>query len=125
VQDYTIEFRKMAIMLGISPKNLDVLFKYFGGIQRHLHEKVMLFNPKSVDEPCVQEQYLENIGLKEEKLSGSKQKEKQKASKEGKKKQQGGKIRRKHPQHTSANILATTTTLMVIQRKNPRICTYI
>jgi hypothetical protein len=30
VQEYTTEFRKMAIMLGISPKNPNVLLKYLG-----------------------------------------------------------------------------------------------
>jgi hypothetical protein len=30
VQEYTIEFKKMAIMLGISPKNPYVLLKYLG-----------------------------------------------------------------------------------------------
>ena len=36
VQEYTIEFRKMAIMLGISPKIPDVLLKYLGGLHSHL-----------------------------------------------------------------------------------------
>jgi hypothetical protein len=36
VQEYTTEFRKMAIMLGISPKNPDVLLKYLGGLHSHL-----------------------------------------------------------------------------------------
>ena len=54
VQEYTIEFRKMAIMLHISPKNPNVLLKYLGGLQRHLREQVMFFKPKSVDEACVQ-----------------------------------------------------------------------
>jgi hypothetical protein len=51
----------------------------------------MLFKPRTVDEACVQAQYLENIGHKKGKPSGSKQKEHQEASKEGKKKWKGGK----------------------------------
>ena len=91
MQGYTTEFRKMAIMLGISPKNPDVLLKYLGGLHHHLREQVMLFKPKMVDEACVQAQYLENIGLKGAQSNGLKKKEKQDASKEGKKKKKGGK----------------------------------
>jgi hypothetical protein len=36
VHEYTTEFRKMAIMLGISPKNPYVLLKYLGGLHSHL-----------------------------------------------------------------------------------------
>lgn len=73
----------MTIMLGIYPMNLYVL-KYLGVLNRHLQNQVILFNPRSVDEACVQAQYLEKIGLKKGKSSGSKQKEQQDASKEGK-----------------------------------------
>ena len=52
--EYTTKFRKIDIMLGISPKNPDVLLKYLGGLHHHLFEKVMLFKPKKVDEACVQ-----------------------------------------------------------------------
>ncbi len=38
VQEYTTKFRKMAIILGISPKNPYVLLKYLGGLHHHLHE---------------------------------------------------------------------------------------
>ena len=89
MQEYTTEFKKMAIMLGIPPKNPDVLLKYLGGLHCHLHEQIMLFKPKSVDETCVQAQYLGNIRLKRVQSSGSKQKEQQDASKDGKKKKKG------------------------------------
>jgi len=82
----TTEFRKMTIMLGISPKNPDVLLKYLGGLHLHLREKVMLFKPKTMDEACVQAQYLENICLKRAQSSGLKQKEQQETYKEWKKK---------------------------------------
>jgi hypothetical protein len=36
IQEYTTEFRKMAIMLGISPKNPYVLLKYLGGLRSHI-----------------------------------------------------------------------------------------
>jgi hypothetical protein len=54
VQEYTIEFRKMVNVLGISPKNPDVLLKYLGDLQSHLRKQVMLFKPRTVDEACVQ-----------------------------------------------------------------------
>jgi hypothetical protein len=54
VQEYTTEFKKMAIMLGISTKNPDVLLKYLGGLHNHLQKQVMLFNPMAIGEACVQ-----------------------------------------------------------------------
>lgn len=50
MQEYTIEFIKLAIMLGTSPKNPNILLKYLGGLHCHLWDKVMLFKPKSIDE---------------------------------------------------------------------------
>jgi hypothetical protein len=87
--EYTNKFRKMNIILGISPKNLDVLLKYLGDLKSYLCNKVILFNPKRVDEASVQEQYMKNICHKKGKPSGSKQKEHQDASKEGNKKWKG------------------------------------
>jgi hypothetical protein len=74
VQEYTTKFRKMVIMLGISPKNPNVPLKYMGGLHSNFLNQVMLFKQRSFDENCVQEKYLENIGHKKEKPSGSKQK---------------------------------------------------
>jgi hypothetical protein len=54
VLDYTIKFRKMAIMLGISPKNKNVLLKYLGGLPSHLRNQVILFKPRTVDDASVQ-----------------------------------------------------------------------
>lgn len=85
MHEYTTKLRKIAIMFGISSKNPNVLLKYLGGLHLHLCEQMMLFNPKSVDEACVQTQYLENIGLERAQSIGSKQKEQHDASKEGKK----------------------------------------
>jgi hypothetical protein len=44
---------------------------------------VILFKPRTIDEACVQAQYLENIGDKKGHPSGSKHKYHQDASKEG------------------------------------------
>jgi hypothetical protein len=74
----------MAIMLGISPKN-PIVLKYLGGLHNHLRKQVMLFIPRKLDDACIQTQYLENIGQKNEKPSGSKKKEHQETSKKGRK----------------------------------------
>jgi hypothetical protein len=82
----------------------------------------MLFKPRTMDEACVQAQYLENIGQKKGNPSGSKKKEHQEASKEGKKKWKGGKrIRRHQPLHISERIpttIAIIATLMATLRKS-------
>ena len=62
----------MVILLGISPKNLNLLGNYMGALQSHLWKKVILFKIKIVDKACVQAQYLENIGYKKGWTSGSK-----------------------------------------------------
>jgi hypothetical protein len=54
----------MTIMLGISPKNPNLLLEYLGGLNNHLRKQVILFKPRTVDEACVHVQYLENIGQK-------------------------------------------------------------
>lgn len=53
MQEYTIKFKNMAIMLGISTKNQNVLLKYLAGLHHHLDEQLMLFKPKLVDEEFV------------------------------------------------------------------------
>jgi hypothetical protein len=83
----------MAIILDISPKNLDVFLNYMGGLHSHLRNHMMFFKPRKLDDSCVQEQYLENIGQKKGHPSGSKQKDHQEASKEGKKKCKEGKYK--------------------------------
>ena len=53
VQEYTKEFRKMAIILGISPKNPDALLKHLEDLHYHMREQVTFFKPKLMDEGCV------------------------------------------------------------------------
>jgi hypothetical protein len=81
-------------MLGISLKNSDIIFKYLGSLHSHLRNKVMIFNPRKLDEACVQTRYLENIDQKKEHPSGSKKKDHPGDSKEGKKKWKGGKYKK-------------------------------
>jgi hypothetical protein len=71
VQEYTIESRKIMFMLGIYPKNIVVLLKCLGGLCSHLHKQAILFKPRIFYEACVQSKYLENIGYKKGKQSGS------------------------------------------------------
>jgi len=47
----------MAIMLGISFKNLDVLLKYLGGLHYRL-KKLMILKPRKVNDYFVKEQHL-------------------------------------------------------------------
>ena len=61
MQEFTAKLKNMDNMLGFSPKNLDVVPKYLWDIQIHLQNKVMIFNPSTIDKACVQAQYLENI----------------------------------------------------------------
>jgi hypothetical protein len=53
VQEHTNEFRKMMIMLGISPKNLEILLKYLGILHNQVWKQVMLLKPRTIDKGCV------------------------------------------------------------------------
>jgi hypothetical protein len=81
----------MSIILGISHKNPDVLLEHIRGLHFHIKKQVILFKTMKMDEACVHEQYLENIGQKNGNPSGSKQKEHHKDSKERKNKCKWGK----------------------------------
>ena len=105
-------------MLGISPKNPDVLLKYLGGLHHHLREASDVVQAQNSGQACVQAQYLENIGLEKSAIKWIEAEGEKDASKEGKKKKKGEKIKRWQPQHTSAKIPATTTTLMAIQKRS-------
>jgi len=54
--------QEILIMLGISPKNLDVVCKYLWDLHKNLHKQVMIFKHRTIYKACVQTQYLENIG---------------------------------------------------------------
>ena len=62
VQEYTMEFRKQATLLGASLKDSQTLMKYIGGLHIHLLRTIMLFNPNNIDQVCVPAQYLEDDG---------------------------------------------------------------
>ena len=85
VQEYTQEFRKRALLLGVNLNSQDTLLKYIGGLHSYLKHTILLFNPKNLDEVCVQATHLEARGknIQEE---GSKKK-----PFKGKGKEKGGK----------------------------------
>ena len=72
-------------MLDIYTKKREVLIKYFGCLNRHLWRKVTLLKPMTINEACVQAQYMENMGMTKGQPSGSKKKGNQYGSKEKKK----------------------------------------
>ena len=59
VQEYTQEFRKRAMILGVSLYTQDTLLKYIGGLQEYLKYTILIFNPTNIDEVSVQAIHLE------------------------------------------------------------------
>ena len=62
VQGYTQEFRKKAMILGISLDSLETLLKYIGGLHSYMRHTILMFNPTSIDEVSVQATHLEDRG---------------------------------------------------------------
>jgi hypothetical protein len=62
VQDYTQEFRRRALLLGVDLQSQDTLLKYIGGLHSYLKHTILMFNPTSLDEVCVQATHLEARG---------------------------------------------------------------
>jgi hypothetical protein len=59
VQEYTNEFRKMALMLNIPLHTQETLMKYIGGLPAHIRNIVFMFGPTNLDEVYVQATYIE------------------------------------------------------------------
>jgi hypothetical protein len=59
VQEYTNEFRKMALMLNITLHTQETLMKYIGGLPAHIRNIVFMFGPTNLDEIFVQATYIE------------------------------------------------------------------
>jgi len=73
--------------MGENPKNLNVVIKYLGGVHNDVR-KVILFEPNTVDEPCVQGQCI--VSQKQKgKLIGLRQWEQHGDSNKAKKKRKG------------------------------------
>ena len=54
VQEYTQEFTKKALMLGVDLQSQDTLLKiYIGGFHACLRHTILMFSPTNLDEVCV------------------------------------------------------------------------
>ena len=62
VQGYTQEFRKRALILGISLDSPETLLKYIGGLHSYMRHTILMFNPTSIDEVSIQATHLEARG---------------------------------------------------------------
>ena len=62
VQGYIQEFRKRALILGISLDSPETLLKYIGGLHSYMRHTILMFNPTSIDEVSVQVTHLEARG---------------------------------------------------------------
>ena len=62
VQDYTHEFRRRALILGINLYSQENLLKYAGALHSYLRHTVIMFNPTNIYEVCVEATNLEAIG---------------------------------------------------------------
>ena len=58
VQFYTQEFRRRALLLGVDLQSQDTWLKYIGGLHTYLRHTILMFNPTSLDEVCVQATHL-------------------------------------------------------------------
>ena len=60
VQEYTKEFRKRDLILGIPLYTQETLLKFIGGLHRYLCHKILMFNPAILDTVCVQDTHIES-----------------------------------------------------------------
>jgi hypothetical protein len=59
VQEYTFEFRRQAIRLGISLEEPGVVVKYLGGLFIHIRRQLQLHGVKIIDEASKKHLYIE------------------------------------------------------------------
>jgi len=62
VQGYTQEFRKKALILGISLDSQETLLKYIDDLHSYMRHTILMFNPTSIDEVSVQATHPEARG---------------------------------------------------------------
>ena len=62
MQDYTQEFRRRELLLGVDLQSQGNLLKYIGGLHSYLQHTILMFNPTSLVEVCVQATHLEARG---------------------------------------------------------------
>jgi hypothetical protein len=59
MQEFTTEFRKRAIHMGVSLQIPHMLVKYLGALLPQICRQLMLFRPKTIDVASIQTQYVE------------------------------------------------------------------
>ena len=62
VQEYTQEFRKRALVLGIPLYTQETLLKYIVGLHSYLCHMILMFNSTNLNEVCVQVTHMESKG---------------------------------------------------------------
>ena len=62
VQEYTQEFGKIYLVLGIPLYTQETIFKYIGGLHSYLHHMILMFNSTNLDEVCVQATHMDYKG---------------------------------------------------------------
>lgn len=64
VQEYTTEFRKQAVLLGLNLWDRSTLDKYKGGFYHYLCNELALFEIQSIDDACTKAMYVEKCERK-------------------------------------------------------------
>ena len=53
LQEYTHEFRKRSLIIGIPLYTQETLLTFIGGLHSYLHHTILMFNPTNLDGACV------------------------------------------------------------------------
>lgn len=53
MQDYTQEFRKRTLMLGVDLQSQHTMLKYMGGLHSYLRCTILMLNSSNLDDVCV------------------------------------------------------------------------
>ena len=85
VQDYTQEFRKRTLVLGIPLYTQKIILSYKGGFHSYLRHMILMFNPTNLDEVCVQATHIEIEGMENKSKGKGKGKHTTTVKKEGEK----------------------------------------
>ena len=62
VEEYTQEFRKRALILGIPLYTQEMFLKFIGGLHSYLRHTILMFNPTNLDELSVQFTHIKSEG---------------------------------------------------------------
>ena len=84
VQEYTQEFRKRTLILGIPIYTQETLLNIIRGLHSYLRHTIMMFNPTNTDKVCVQSMHIESKMKSVHDVSSAESNRKKKARKKGK-----------------------------------------